>query len=103
MFSSPEAPSINSTTSPAVPVEVSRGLFESTQTDNAIRNSKAQSQCHGIKNIHSGILAHPGAAFGRQTETEFFWKPLDDNFGKGVFFSSVIAKKDRGTKHPPAQ
>ena len=53
-----------------------------------------QSKRHRIENIHPGIFAHPGAAFGRQTKTEFFWKPLGDNFGKGVFCPIGIAKKD---------
>ena len=38
-----------------------------------------QSHCHRIINIHPGILALPGVAFGRQKETEFFRKPLGDD------------------------
>jgi hypothetical protein len=52
-----------------------------------------QSQCYRIKNVHPGMLAHPVAPFGRQKETEFFWKPLSDDFGKEVFCPRGIAKK----------
>ena len=53
-----------------------------------------QSQCHGIEDWHSGILTLPVETFGRQTEAEFFRKPLGDEFGNSVFCPAVIAKKD---------
>src|ERR1043165_1999502 len=56
-------------------------------------SSGQESQCHRIKYVHSIIFAHPRAALGRETRTEFIGKSFGDTFSQSVFGSLTVSKK----------
>ena len=60
----------------------------------ALSSPDHESQCHGSKNVHPRVFAHPRTALGRQAEAELFRKPLGDDFGESVFCPASIGKKD---------